>query len=113
MEKHEVRDFLSSHRDYFHPSHEVRLEDELLAADENKTYDIKHAELVNPTKIMMVSYFVGFLGIDRFMLGDNAMGALKLFTLGGFGILTFVDWFTLGSNLKEKNYKIIKKIIEE
>ncbi len=39
----------------------------------------------------LLSWLVGSLGIDRFYLGKVGTGLLKLVTLGGLGVWTFVD----------------------
>lgn len=46
---------------------------------------------VNYVVILLVSIFLGWLGIDRFMMGQVGLGIVKLITMGGFGIWWFID----------------------
>lgn len=48
-------------------------------------------ELQSPTVLLLISIFLGELGVDRFMLGDVGMGLLKLFTGGLCGIFWIID----------------------
>lgn len=45
--------------------------------------------------VWLVSLFLGFLGMDRFITGRYVTGALKLLTLGGAGIWWAIDLFLL------------------
>lgn len=47
---------------------------------------------------LILSFFLGLLGIDRFYLGYTGKGILKLITGGGLGIWWLYDLIKIASN---------------
>jgi hypothetical protein len=47
---------------------------------------------------VLLSFFLGNLGIDRFYLGYLGLGFLKLFTLGGCGVWGLIDFLLIAFN---------------
>ena len=47
---------------------------------------------------LLLSFFVGGLGIDRFYLGYMGLGVIKLLTCGGLGVWAIVDLILIAMN---------------
>lgn len=62
------------------------------------------------TLAVLLSFFFGAFGIDRFYLGNIGLGFGKLLTLGGLGIWAFVDFiYILTGSAKDGNNLPVKQ----
>lgn len=104
MTQEKVDMYLMTNQKYLPAEKVVFLKQKLLEIDESKFSLVSAVEFKDPTTLLLVSIFLGSLGIDRFMMGEVGMGILKLLTLGVCGVLTIVDWFTVQKRVKELNF---------
>ncbi len=111
MDQNKVDMYVMTNQKYFPAEKIMYLKEKLAAMDESKFTMVSTVELKDPTTILLVSIFLGGLGIDRFMLGDTGMGILKLLTGGCCGILTIIDWFTVSKKTKELNFNNIMTVL--
>lgn len=107
VDKQKVDMFIMSNQKYFPSEKIMYLKDKMYRMDESKFSLLSTVELKDPTTLLLVSLFLGPLGVDRFMIGDVGLGILKLLTMGCCGILTIVDWFIIQKKTKELNFNNI------
>jgi len=111
MDAQKVDLFIMTNGKFFE-SHQINvIRDRMLQIDESKWSALSVTQFKDPTTILIVSLLAGPLGIDRFMIGDTAMGIGKLITCGGFGIWTIVDWFLIQKATREKNIEKIQRFL--
>ncbi|KOS04874.1 hypothetical protein AM493_01575 [Flavobacterium akiainvivens] len=103
MDSQKVDMYLMTNAKFFSPAHINFIRERLLAADDSKWGLINSVDVKDPTTVLIVSIFVGYLGIDRFMIGDTGLGIGKLLTGGGCGIWALVDWFLIQDATRQKN----------
>lgn len=103
--------YIMTNQKYLSAEKIVFIKQKLLEADESKFQLVSAVEFKDPTTILLVSIFLGSLGIDRFMLGETGMGILKLLTLGCCGVLTIIDWFSVQKKAKEINYNNLMLVL--
>lgn len=96
--------FLIANNDKFPEEYIVHLKERIDKCDETKLNMLYMLQFKDPTITLVLSLFVGSLGIDRFYLGDTGLGVIKLLTCGGLGIWTIVDWFLIMGIAREKNF---------
>ena len=111
MDQQRVDMYLMSNQKFFPPEKMMYLKEKLFSLDEARFGLLNTIELKDPTTLLLVSIFLGSLGIDRFMLGDTGMGVLKLLTGGCCGVLTIIDWFSISNKAKEYNFNKVMMMI--
>lgn len=111
MDQQRIDFYIMTNQKYFPAEKIMYLKEKLKTIDEQKFSLLSTIEMKDPTTILLISIFLGNLGIDRFMLGDTGMGVLKLLTGGVCGILTIIDWFTVSKKTKELNFNNVMAIL--
>ena len=104
MDQQKVDMYIMTNQKYFPAEKIMLIKERVLALDEQRFQMVSMIELKDPTTLLLISIFIGGLGIDRFMIGDTGMGILKLLTGGCCGVLTIIDWFTISKKTKELNF---------
>lgn len=111
MDQQKVDMFIMTNQKYFPAEKILFLKEKLLSLDEDKFTLVSALDLKEPTTLLIISLFLGYLGVDRFMIGDTGMGVLKLLTCGCCMILTIIDWFTIMNKTKELNFNKVMTLI--
>lgn len=111
MNMQKVDMYIMANQKYLPAEKILFLRERLLAADDSRMIMMTSVEFKDPTTILLISIFLGPLGIDRFMLGETGMGILKLLTGGCCGILTIIDWFTVQNKAKEANFQKLMSML--
>ncbi len=111
MDMQKVDMYIMGNSKYFPAEKIFYLKEKLASCDESKFALASTIELKDPTTMLIISLFLGSLGIDRFMVGDTGMGVLKLLTGGLCGILTIIDWFSISKKAKEVNFNKVMQLL--
>ena len=80
----------------------------LKKADDDKYDNLVGVSVKSPVATVLLSIFLGGLGVDRFYIGDVGLGVGKL--LVGWltaGIWPFIDIFFSYKKAKEKNFQAL------
>ena len=66
-----------------------------------------HSQMKDLLLSILLSIFIGTLGVDRFYIGDVGLGIGKLLTGGGCGIWWLIDIFLIVDATKQKNLELL------
>jgi pSer/pThr/pTyr-binding forkhead associated (FHA) protein len=103
--------FMMSNGKFFESHQLGMIRERLSTLDESKWALVSNIQFKNSNTILIISILVGSLGIDRFMIGDTALGLGKLLTCGGFYVWTIIDWFMIQKATKERNLQKLQQFM--
>lgn len=97
--------FLSANTGSFPSEQLPSLRQRLSQLDDSQANQvIAGANVKNPTTALILSIFLGTLGVDRFYIGHVGLGVAKLLLAWlTFGIWTIIDWFLIINATKKAN----------
>ena len=104
MNEQKIDQFIATHGKYFPAEKIMSIRERLSGVDDSKANVLYSLDFKDTTTMLLISIFLGYLGVDRFMLGQVGLGILKLLTVGGCGIWTIVDWCIITKETQKYNY---------
>lgn len=110
MDAQKVDMFLMTNAKYFEGYQLNAVKEKLTTLDDSKWMQVQALNLKDPSTILIISIIAGYLGIDRFMIGDTGLGIAKLLTCGGLGIWQVVDWFLIMGRTREVNAERLMRV---
>ena len=105
--------FLSANTGSFPSEQLPSLRERLSQLDDSQANQvIAAANIKNPTTALILSIFLGTLGVDRFYIGHIGLGVAKLLLAWlTFGIWTVIDWFLIINATKKANLTAINNAL--
>ena len=105
--------FLSANTGSFPSEQLPSLRQRLSQLDDSQANQvIAAANIKNPTTALILSIFLGTLGVDRFYIGHIGLGVAKLLLAWlTFGIWTVIDWFLIINATKKANLAAINNAL--
>lgn len=100
-----VNDFLVIKGKCFPEAMLPSIQQSLNSVGSEKMAQLMALDFKDPTMMLIISFFGGGLGIDRFLIGDTGMGIGKLLTAGGCGIWALIDLFLIMDATRQNNYE--------
>lgn len=110
MDTISVNNFLHANRDKFPTSDLPYVIATLERLDATQLSMVNSIEFKDPIMFFTLSLAVGWLGLDRFLLGQTRFGLVKLFTLGGCGTLWIIDTFRISADVRLQNIQAFRSL---
>lgn len=112
MNQEKVDMLMMSWRDKLPEENLAYFKEKLEMLDDKKLGVITMSQPKNPMVSLIISIFLGQLGLDRFYIGDIGLGVGKLLTCGGLGLWWLVDLFLIMGATRQKNYQKIEPLLK-
>lgn len=112
MDNNKIATIMAQVREYIPEEKKMELQQRLSVMPDEAGMVISEVNFKSSTTTLILSIFLGDLGIDRFYVGDIGLGVLKLLTVGLFGVWGFIDIFLCYKKAKKKNYETILECLK-
>jgi TM2 domain-containing membrane protein YozV len=112
MNDNRVNIFILTHSSKFPKYRILELKEMLRQMDNHQLALIESLDYKDPALTFTLSFFFGYFGIDRFIIGDVLLGILKLITFGGCGLWALIDLIFIIDRTKNVNYQTLLNFVE-
>jgi len=103
MESNKVDMYIGTMSENFKATDIPIIKSNLEKISDDKLIVFQSINYKSPIVALVLSFFLGCFGIDRFYIGNVLLGILKLLTFGGLGLWTIIDWFLIMGATKKSN----------
>ena len=110
MTEEKVNLWVSQNLKNFNPTQIQDIKQRLTSLPEEKWMSIMSLDFKDTTTMLILSIFLGELGVDRFMLGSVGLGILKLLTCGCCGVLWIIDIINIKKMTQDYNYQTFMEV---
>ena len=104
MEQSKIDWFVANNAGKLKDDKMLYVKQKMATMSDDKFALIQTTNLMSPVLVWVVSFFFGYLGLDRFIIGSVGAGVAKLLTFGGFGLWWLIYLFIIGGKTKERNF---------
>lgn len=105
-----ANNYLAYNAKYYESSAIPYMRQELLKMTLPQFQALQMSDRKDPIILLVISIVVGYLGVDRLLLGQVGLGIVKLITCGGLGIWTIIDWVLIMGETRKVNLENFRKM---